>query len=221
VITLKVVVGPLYPINLLLDDKTCLVVGGGQVALAKTQELLRCQAQVRLVAPEICQELRDMAADQTEHNPAAITLREDEYRPQDLDGCFLVIAATGDVVVNQQVFDDARRLGILANSADDPQRCDFFLPARLRLGDLLLTVSTGGQSPAMASWLRRKLEQDLGVELAKMLEMVSEVRQEVKSAGVSTESLDWQGAFDSGIFELVKAGQITEAKEQLRRWLAK
>lgn len=220
-VTLKVVVGALYPINLLLADKLCLVVGGGQVALVKTQELLRCQARVRLVAPEICQELRDLATDQAGYSPASLTLRQDNYQPPDLTDCFLVIAATGDVAVNQQVFDDARRLGILANSADDPQRCDFFLPARLRLGDLLVTVSTGGQSPAMASWLRRKLEQDLGVELAQMLELVAEVRQEVMSAGVSTESLDWQSALDSGIFELVKAGQIAQAKEQLRLWLVK
>ncbi len=212
----------LYPVNLLLEGKRCLVVGGGRVALQKTRELLRCQAQVRLVAVAISQELRDLASSQPPPkapDQAVLALREREYKAEDLQDCVLAIAATGDVAVNQQVFEDGRRQGILVNSADDPQRCDFFLPARVRQGDLLVTIATGGQSPAMSSWLRRRLEQELEPELEEMLKVVVQVREEVKSAGISTESLDWAGALDNGILELVKAGQTEEAKQQLRAWL--
>ena len=211
----------LYPVNLLLSGKTCLVVGGGRVALGKTRELLVCQAQVRLVAPEICAELRELAA-ATQPDPASLTLHERPYQTDDLNGCAIAIAATGQAAVNQQVYDDGQRAGVLVNSADDPQRCDFYLPARLRQGDLLVAISTGGQSPAMASWLKRQLEQLLGGELPEleaMLELVAEVRAEIMAVGTPTEALNWAAALDSGIYELVKAGELVAAKEQLRQQL--
>lgn len=200
--------GQLYPINLLLEGRRCLVVGGQSVALGKTDELVRCGAEVRVVAPSICGELSELAS-------GSLTLHQRKYAPRDLDGCFLVVAATGDAAVNQQVYDDATERGILVNSADDPQRCDFFLPARVRRGDLLLTVSTGGQSPAMASWLKRRLAGELSAEVEQMFQLVAQVRQEIRADGISTESLDWADALDGGIFELVEAGQLAQARQQL------
>ncbi len=184
------------------------------MALGKTEELVRCGAEVRLVAPAICGELGELAAGALV--AGALTLHERKYAPEDLDGCFLVVAATGDAAVNQQVYDDARARGILVNSADDPQRCDFFLPARVRRGDLLVTVSTGGQSPAMASWLKRRLAGELSAEVEQMFLLVAEVRQEIRADGIPTEPLNWAKALDDGILELVEAGQLEQAKQQLK-----
>ena len=259
----------LYPINLDVGGKRCLVVGGGKVALGKAQELLRCGAEVEVVAPLICDELLELAeslaaspsepetassgqpagefsqtSDSTQNphstqNPASsgqpqdfqpesqgsvspegsaasLKLSRRAYEPGDLDGCLIAIAATGDSEVNRQVFLDGQQQGVLVNSADDPENCHFTLPARVRKGDLLVTISTAGRSPAMASWLRRQIEAYLDEDILRMLEVVADVRDEIKAQGIPTEPLDWATALNNGILELVREGKIAEAKSQLR-----
>ena len=258
----------LYPINLDVGGKRCLVVGGGKVALGKTQELLRCGAEVEVVAPLICDELVELAeslaaspsdpgiassgqpagefsqtsdSTQNPHSPqnpassgqpqdfqpesqgsvtpegsaASLKLSRKAYEPGDLHGCLIAIAATGDSEVNRQVFLDGQQQGVLVNSADDPENCHFTLPARVRKGDLLVTISTAGRSPAMASWLRRQIEAYLDEDILQMLEVVAEVRDEIKAQGIPTEPLDWATALNNGILELVREGKIAEAKSQL------
>jgi precorrin-2 dehydrogenase / sirohydrochlorin ferrochelatase len=106
------------------------------------------------------------------------------------------------------------------NSADDPERCTVVLPARIRRGRLTVTVSTGGHSPAVASWLRDRLEADLGPEYDQLIGLLSEERRRVQEEGVSTEHLDWRSALDSGILELVRAGRLEAARERLRACLS-
>lgn len=259
----------LYPINLDVGGKRCLVVGGGKVALGKAQELLRCGAEVEVVALSVCDELvvlaESLAASPSEpetassgqpagefsqtsdstqnpHSPqnpassgqpqdfqpeskgsvspegsaASLKLSRRAYEIGDLDGCLIAIAATGDSEVNRRVFLDGQEQGVLVNSADDPENCHFTLPARVRKGDLLVTVSTEGRSPAMASWLRRQIEAYLGEDILQMLEVVAEVRDEIKAQGIPTEPLDWATALNNGILELVREGKTAEAKSQLR-----
>ena len=201
----------LYPINLDVGGKRCLVVGGGKVALGKVQELLRCGAEVEVVAPLICDELVVLA----EGSAAALRISLRAYETGDLDGCLIAIAATGDSEVNRQVFLDGHQQGVLVNSADDPENCHFTLPARVRKGDLLVTISTAGRSPAMASWLRRQIEAYLDEDILRMLEVVAEVRDEIKAQGIPTEPLDWATALNNGILELVREGKIAEAKSQI------
>ena len=202
----------LYPINLDVGGKRCLVVGGGKVALGKAQELLRCGAEVEVVAPLICDELVELA----EGSANSLELSVRAYEIGDLDGCLIAIAATGDSEVNRQVFLDGQQQGVLVNSADDPENCHFTLPARVRKGDLLVTISTAGRSPAMASWLRRQIEAYLDEDMQQMLEVVAEVRDEIKAQGIPTEPLDWATALNNGILELVREGKMGEAKSQLR-----
>jgi siroheme synthase-like protein len=137
-----------------------------------------------------------------------------------VDGYRLVVAATGDRAVNQLVYDDAEAAGVWINSADDPERCTVVLPARIRRGRLTVTVSTGGHSPAVASWLRDRLEADLGPEYDQLIGLLSEERRRVREEGVSTEDLDWRSALDSGILELVRAGRLEAARERLRACLS-
>jgi len=201
---------PLYPVNLVLAGRSCLVVGGGRVALQKVRGLLGAGADVTVVAPEIDPGITGL--------PVACVERP--YRSPEAGSYRLALAATGDSTVNQQVFDDAEAAGVWVNSADDPTRCSFVLPARVRRGRLLVTVSTGGHSPALSAWLRQRLDDDLGPEYDVLIGVLAEVRSEIQATGRGTESLDWRAALDSGILDLVRAGRPEEAKERLRACLS-
>jgi len=201
---------PLYPVNLRLAGRPCLVVGGGRVALGKVQGLLETGADVTVVAPEVDDRIAALGV-RVERRP---------YRRGEAAGYRFVVSATGDPAVNQQVYDDGEAAGVWVNSADDPDRCSAVLPARHRQGRLLVTVSTGGHSPAVASWLRRRLSGEIGPEHDALVGLVAEVRDEVRQRGTPTEELDWQAALDSGILDLVRAGRLAEAKERLRACLS-
>lgn len=201
---------PLYPVNLVVAGRPCLVVGGGRVALGKVRGLVEAGARVTVVAPEVDARIVDLG----------VAVERRPYRPGEAAGYRLVISATGDTAVNQQVYDDGEAAGVWVNSADDPDRCSATLPARHRQGRLLVTVSTGGHSPAVASWLRERLADELGVEYDDLIGVFSEVREEVRSRGLSTEQFDWRAALDSGILEDVRAGRLEAAKERLRACLS-
>ena len=203
---------PAYPVNLLVAGKRCLVVGGGAVAAQKARGLAEAGAEVHVVAPHVDEAVRAVPG---------VTWQERGYDRDDLSGCALVIAATGDSFVNRQVFEDAEARGIWINAADDPANCTFTVPARVRQGDLLVTVSTSGRSPAVASWLRRRIEAELGPEFAKLLDLVATEREQMLREGRSTEAVDWQNAIDSGmLLELIREGRIAEAKERLQACLS-
>lgn len=200
---------PVYPVNLLVAGRPCLVVGGGRVAVQKTTGLLEAGADVTVVAPDIDERIV----------ASGVVCRQRPYQPPEAASYRLVVAATGDPAVNQQVYDDADAAGVWVNSADDPARCSFTLPAQLRRGRLTITVSTGGHSPAVAAWLRKRLDEEIGPEYDALIGVLADVRQEVQAAGRATESLDWRAALDSGILELVRADRLDDAKERLRACL--
>jgi siroheme synthase-like protein len=146
-----------------LHGRSCLVVGGGRVATEKVEGLLSCGADVAVVAPEIDDELR----------ASAVTLAERRFEPSDLDGRFLVVAATDDRSVNAAVSAEAGRRSLLCNVADDPELCSFILPALVRRDPIVVGVSTGGASPALAQRIRddiADLVQPRHAELARRLQ---------------------------------------------------
>ena len=202
---------PLYPVNLRLTGRRCLVVGGGRVALAKVQGLLAAGALVRVVALEVDDELAALPGVEIERRP---------YVRGELTNERFVVAATDDPAVNRAVFDDGEACGVWVNAADDPEHCSATLAATVRRGPLVVTVSTGGHSPAMAAWMRRRLEAELGPELGVLTELVAEVRAELRARGLPTEGLAWQEAIDSGMLELVREGNLAEAKERLQACLS-
>jgi precorrin-2 dehydrogenase/sirohydrochlorin ferrochelatase len=201
---------PPYPVNLLVAGKSCLVVGGGTVALDKVDGLLDAGASVTVVAPEVVAELAD--------RPVRIEQRP--YRSGEAAEHRLVIVATSDPTVNAEVAADAEAAGVWVNAADDVANCTFTLPARVRRGDLLLTVSTSGRSPALASWVRERLEDEFGPEWITLLDLVAEARDELQVAGRSPLGVDWRAALDSGMLDLVREGRTTEAKERLQACLS-
>jgi precorrin-2 dehydrogenase/sirohydrochlorin ferrochelatase len=200
-----------YPVNLVLDGRRCLVVGGGKVALRKVEGLVACGGRVTVVAPRINPELAMLSEVMIEQRP---------WRPEDLDGMWLVIAATDDPAVDRAVYDAGQRAGVWVNGADDPANCSFTLPSVVRRGDLQVTVSTGGRSPALSTWLRRRLEGEIGPEYAVLLDLLATEREGLKAAGVSTEGLDWRSALDSDMLDLIRTGDLAHARERLQTCLS-
>jgi precorrin-2 dehydrogenase / sirohydrochlorin ferrochelatase len=165
-----------YPMFVDIEGRRCLVVGGGPVATEKVEKLIDHGASVRLVAPETTPELAAMIA-----SGAVAEHRQGAYRPGDLDGCFLVIAATNLDAINRMVWQDAEARGLLCNVVDVPPLCNFIVPSIVRRGELALAISTGGASPVVAKHIRRDLEEAYGPEWEALVDLLREVRDELKS----------------------------------------
>ncbi len=200
-----------YPVNLTLDGRRCLVVGGGKIALRKVEGLLACGGRVLVVAPAVVPEL--LALD-------GVTFEQRRWRPEDLGGMWLVIAATDVPAVNRAVFAAGQQAGVWVNGADDPANCSFTLPSVVRRGDLQVAVSTAGRSPALATWLRRRIEGEIGPEYSTLLDLLASERDSLKAAGRSTEGLDWNSALDSDMLDLIRTGDLAHARERLQTCLS-
>ncbi|MGE4292273.1 MAG: bifunctional precorrin-2 dehydrogenase/sirohydrochlorin ferrochelatase [Desulfovibrio sp.] len=161
-----------YPILLNLAEKHCLVVGAGQVGVRKIKGLLDAGAGGVLVVdmaeptPELAKLL----------SHPALRFEQRTFRDEDLDGRFLVFAATSNKAVNKRVGELCRKRGLLCNIADQPENCDFIVPATLQRGELMLTVSTGGHSPAFSRKIRKELETLFGCEYEQLLAIMGRVR---------------------------------------------
>jgi precorrin-2 dehydrogenase/sirohydrochlorin ferrochelatase len=149
-----------------LTSRRCLVVGGGRVGLEKAQGLLECGAEVTVVAPEVVPELLDLPIEWF-GRPYVVT---------DLGDVWLVVAATPDRDLNRRVKEDADRLGIFCNVADDPELCSLILPAVHRVDPIAVAVSTGGASPALAQRLRREIAEIVRPEHAALARELRELR---------------------------------------------
>ncbi|HLI54275.1 MAG TPA: bifunctional precorrin-2 dehydrogenase/sirohydrochlorin ferrochelatase [Acidimicrobiales bacterium] len=203
------VAGSVYPVNLIVAGRRCLVVGGGPVAARKAAALVEAGAEVTVVAPRLCDEVRSLP----------VRLVERAYRAEDLDGAWLAIAATDDPAVNRRLDADGRAARVWVNAADDPEACSFTLPAVLRRGPVTVAVSTAGHSPALAGWLKEQIASQLGPEIAELAEMLSDARDELKAAGRSTEDVDWRRALNSDMLDLIRKGQLARARERLQACL--
>ena len=198
--------------NLVVEGRPCLVVGGGRVAARKVEGLISCGAQVRVVATRVGGEVRDLVP------PASI--EERPYRRGEVSAYRLAIAATDDPDTNRAVFEDGEDAGVWVNGADDPLHCSFTLPSVLRRGELTLAVATGGRSPALARWLRDRLEVEIGPEYEVLLNLLAEARDLRQSEGTSTDSLNWRKALDSDMLDLIRTGRVTTARERLQACLS-
>ncbi len=161
---------PFYIACLRLTGRKCLVVGGGEVGLEKIEGLLACDGDVVLVAPEVCDPVRALAAE------GSIEWIEREFEPADLEGKFMVIAATDDTDVNIAVYDVAEERAMLANVVDVPSLCNFILPAIVRTGPLAIAISTAGASPALAKRMKREISEMFGESYADLAGILNEVR---------------------------------------------
>lgn len=202
-----------YPIGLDISGRRCLVVGGGEVGQRKAERLLECGARVTVAGRELTAELEGLVREGRIHHFAA------DYSEEQLEGAFLVIGATDDREVNDRIFSDARRRGVLANIVDDPGRCDFILPALCRQGELVITVATGGRSPALAKKLRKELEERYGPEYATLLKIMGEVRGRVidRGEGAGENRRIFEALVDSDILERIRRGHWRKVEETVKR----
>ena len=171
----------LFPMFVKLEDRECLVVGAGRIAQSKIPGLLEAGAKVRVVAPEANTTVAEWA------RSGRITWEQRSFQGADLDGIFLVIAATSLRDLNATIFHEARQRNILCNAVDDPAHCDFYYPAVVRRGALQLAISTAGLSPALAQRIRRELEEQFGAEYAAWLQELGEAREELFAQDIDPE----------------------------------
>ncbi|MEG3070801.1 MAG: bifunctional precorrin-2 dehydrogenase/sirohydrochlorin ferrochelatase [Candidatus Syntrophopropionicum ammoniitolerans] len=141
-----------YMISLDLNNRKCLVVGGGKVAERKVRSLLECGAQVYVVSPEIIPSLLSMAAE------GSLIYRRGSYKTSDLEDMFLVFGVTGKEEINKQIASDCASRNLIVNIVDDPAKCNFYVPAIVRRGALAIAISTCGKSPLLARRIREELE---------------------------------------------------------------
>ena len=197
-----------YPVNLVVAGKACLVVGGGSVAARKVAGLAAGGAHVSVVAPHVIAGIDVLAAE----------VHRRRYRPGEARAYRLVVTATGIPHLDAQVAADAEAGGIWVNSADDPGNCTFLLPALHRDGPVTVAVSTGGASPALATWLRDAIGAALGEGVGALATLLAEARSRLHAAGRSTETVRWQDLLDDGLLlDLVRKGQLDEARRALTR----
>jgi precorrin-2 dehydrogenase / sirohydrochlorin ferrochelatase len=198
---------PFYVACLRLSERRCLVVGGGEIGLEKVEGLLACDAAVTLVAPTAHPELERLAAE------GSITWHPREYHRGDLEGSFLVIAATGDSEVNISVHEHAEARAMLVNVVDVPPLCNFILPAIIRSGPLAIAISTAGASPALAKRMKREIAALFGDEYARLAVILNDSRGWAKSTLPTYQ--DRREFFESIVngepdpIELLRAGDET------------
>lgn len=201
-----------YPVNLDVQNRGCLVVGGGAVGERKVKTLLECGARVTVIAPLVTEYLHGLASEDR------IRLKVRAYQPSDPDGQFLVIGATGDEEVNQQISGDASARGILCNIADCPKACTFVLPAIVSQGDLVIAISTSNKSPAVAKRIRQALEKEFGPEYATLLKVMGAIRERLLAKAKSPESHKhkFEHLLDEGLLEMIREERTREVSALLQ-----
>lgn len=206
----------LYPVFLNLADKTCLIVGGGQVAERKAASLMEHEARVRLVSPRVEKNIAAWAQD------GLVDWIPREFQIQDLEGVFMVFIATDTWQLNQEIASLCREQGILVNAVDDPPNCDFYVPSVLRRNSLAIAVSTEGKSPLYAARLRRELEDIVGPEHGEYVDILGRLRKEVKDSDLDiTQRREiFSRLVDSDLLELIKAGQDEKVEERIKECMS-
>jgi precorrin-2 dehydrogenase/sirohydrochlorin ferrochelatase len=203
----------LFPLFLDIDQRECLIVGGGQVARRKAENLLKCNAKVTLVSPRAEQEIMEWA--QSGH----IKWLAREFRETDLEDVFLVFIATDNHMVTQQEAELCRQKKIMVNAVDDPPNCDFFVPSIIRRKSLVVAISTEGKSPLLAKKLREDLEKYILPEYGEFVEVIGCYREIIKQKvpDIKKRKKILESLVYSDIFDLFVAGEKEKARERIEK----
>ena len=198
-----------YPVFLNLTGRRCVIIGGGQIAEGKISKLLDSGAKIIVISPDATQGIRSFA----ERGQIELDLRK--YQQGDLQGAFLVIAATNDRVVNQEIFEEAEKQGILLNAVDDMPRCSFIAPSIVEKGPVTVAISTGGASPALARKLRENMEVSSALDWADATGVLSKARQIIKDKQIAVDPQRWQCCMTDELLTMIQAGHENEALDLL------
>lgn len=198
-----------YPISLELAGRSCVVIGGGQVAEHKVGPLLEAGAAVTVIAKDFSDGLEELA------RRCEVKLRRKSYSPGDLEGAFLAVAATDDSSVNAAIFEEAEDRRVLLNAVDDPTYCHFAVPSIVKQADFMIAISTGGKAPALSKRLRQSLARQFGPEYGVLVELLGEVREELlpgREVDFDTWAGRWAEALGEDLIGLIRQGRLDEAK---------
>jgi precorrin-2 dehydrogenase/sirohydrochlorin ferrochelatase len=201
-----------YPVFLNLKGKRVVVIGGGEVADRKIQSLMDTGASILVVSPEVTSGIASLFEQKRIH------LFNRHYVAGDCAGAALVFSATGDAEISRAVYEEATALGIFINTADQPAQCSFIMPAVVRRGDIGVAISTSGTSPALAARLRRKISGIIGPEYARLAELLSRARPEIRRklrTEQNRKDLQYR-IIDSDIITLLKVDDIAPAERRLK-----
>lgn len=203
------------PINLDVRGLACLVVGGGEVGRRKVEGLLECGAKVRLVSRGLTPDLQRLVESR------AVEHLGPEYMTGHLEGVALVFAATNETELNARISREAEERGVWANVADVPGLCRFIVPASVKRGDLTISISTGGRSPALAGHIRTRLEQWFGPEYARFLDLMGLVRPRVLAEGRPHEENReiFRRLVESDLLDSLAQGDLDQAQRRLQEVL--
>jgi len=202
----------LYPVNLDISDLLCVIIGGGTVASRKIESLLPCGAQIRVVSPMVIKQIAERA------RAGMLDWQQKKYEQNDLSGAKLVFAATDSPIIQKQIVADADAAGILVNVIDMPESCNFQVPASFRRGGLLLTVATGGGSPALAARIRKELETSYGPEYGILVALMAAVRKEVVASSDNPDKHKqiFEKVLDSDILSYIRQKQWNKLRKLLQ-----
>lgn len=197
-----------YPVLLDLKGRKCLVIGGGIVAERKIKPLVKAKAMVTVISLEITVSLKQMAEKKKIH------FINDHFRERYLKGAFLVVGATNNPEVNHHIFQAATKADKLVNIVDSPAECNFLVPSTVRQGDLSISISTGGKSPALAKKMRKELEIQFGKPYRDFLVLMGKLRPRVldKFSGAKYRNKIFQALVDSDLLILFKKGLKDKAE---------
>ena len=198
-----------YPVYIQLQERPCVVIGGGKIAEGKVQGLLTAGAKVKVISPDLTSYLRTLSKEN------AIEHIERTYQTGDLTGAFMVICATDQIEINHKVWQEASANRQLVNVVDDTPRCNFIAPAILRKGDLTLAISTAGKAPALAVRLKERLQEQLGTEYERFLELSGQLREPLARhiPDFETRKALWYELVDSDALNLLAQGDEPAALE--------
>lgn len=171
----------LFPMFLKLEGRQCLVVGAGRVGEPKIAALLETGARIRVVSTSATSAVHEWARERR------LELELRPFNADDLDGAFLAVVATPSRTLNERVYHEAQRRGVLCNVVDVPDLCDFFYPSVVRRGDLQIAVSTAGNSPSLAQKIRRQLERQFGPGYAEWVKELGETRKVILASDLDKE----------------------------------
>ncbi len=199
-----------YPVNLNLENKKCFVIGGGEVAARKIFGLLEAGAKVEVIAPEVCKKISDLATERK------ITLRLEKYSAEKISDGIILVAATNDFELNKKILEDGRQKNFLVNVVEGES--DFNVPSKIQRENFLLTISTGGNSPAFSKFVRENLEREFDKNFGEGLKIISRYRQEVKNILQNHEDRKkfWRGVLTSEMWKLLKNGELEKAEAKIK-----
>jgi len=205
-----------YPAMLRLDGRPVLVVGGGPIAARKVEALLESGAAVTVVAPDIHPDIDALAA------AGAVQMRRTEVASKHLHGMWLVISATGVPQVDRWLAAECERRRIFINAVDRPEDCSFYVPSIVRDDPILVAISTDGNSPALAAYLRRILGAALPPGIGRMAELLGRYRQRAREAlpTAADRHRFFTGLIEGPLLEEVADGRLEAAERRIETALA-